>query len=323
VNAIWHEDGRSAALLNQAGGYQGRVYIGHWFEPGSREPLVAWLADSLTEGEMRPVFVAEALALPAEGERRELEEAARHAIAAGPPELDEPRLPPKEFIDELDLLLMAWGDAHERLRAASKRTEEFVHELIYVALTETLSWVCTIDQVLRATWAGFSPAFREQVSSEIDDAILAVTRANKARADDRGVAYSEPPASIFIAHKQRQQTNEPYGYWSQALALKQQDLDPRFLSGLHWMRGKLFHRGVLHAVDLRQWRPGAEPRWKWLPSSLITQSGQAQDRQRQADYDAVVAGKDVLGSLELGGVLLDTVWLFTRLYHEHAAFSGT
>lgn len=319
MEAIWTKDGHGAILLDAEGEYLARLKLDHWYHPGSRTPTVGWVVEYLRESEMRNAFVAEGTGTPEQRQRQALEDAARAVINAEPVDPLEPALPASEFGDELDLLLTAWGQASDRLETAARRPDDHARAFIYVALSEVLSWTCTIDQVLQATWDGFSPEYREKVSAEVDAAVSDAIARAEAQAKARGVAYSEPPAAIFDAYRQRLRTGESYPYWSQALAIKLQDLDPRFLRGMHWVRGKFFHRGVLHAVDLRQWRPGAEPRWKWLPSAVVEHASHGRDRERRADYDAVVAGKDVLGSMRLNGVLLDTVWLFTRLHDEHIA----
>lgn len=322
MNALWADDGLSAVLVDDVGNYTGRLLVNRWYEPGDQTPRLAWVAEYLDDRELLSVFVADADAIPDESGRGGLLSAARTAIAQGPPTLATPDLPASDFGDELDLLFMAWGDAHQRLRSAAERTDEHAREHIYVALTELVSWTCTIDDVLQAVWKGFSPAFREAKSVEVDQAVARVISRNKQQAKEHCQPYVEGPAGIFDAYRARRLSGKSYAYWSQLLALKHVDLDPRFLSGLKWIRGKFVHRGVLHAVDLRQWRPGVEPRWKWLPSSQTGQGAHGSDKMKMENYDAVVAGKDVLGSLGLTGELLDTVWLFTALNAEHSAASA-
>ena len=86
------------------------------------------------------------------------------------------------------------------------------------------------------------------------------------------------------------------------------------LRGFRWLAGKLLHHGPLSAVELVQWRTGAEPRWKWRTSDDIFSPPRPEQRasQRQ-DYDRVVAGKDVVGGLRFNDLAYSVESLFLPL----------
>jgi hypothetical protein len=86
------------------------------------------------------------------------------------------------------------------------------------------------------------------------------------------------------------------------------------LLGLRWLAGKMLHFGPLPAVELRHWREGAEPRWKWRASDEIFDPREPEIRRSQRPaYDQALAGRDVLGTFNLTMVLIETEHLFFRL----------
>ncbi|MEA2898693.1 MAG: hypothetical protein QOJ84_4308, partial [Bradyrhizobium sp.] len=84
-----------------------------------------------------------------------------------------------------------------------------------------------------------------------------------------------------------------------------------------WLAGKLLHHGPLPIAELRHWRAGAEPRWKFRSAEEIFPAflGERSPPQR-ALYEDCLAGKDVLGSLNVTGALIETEFLFLRLLRE-------
>jgi hypothetical protein len=69
----------------------------------------------------------------------------------------------------------------------------------------------------------------------------------------------------------------------------------KFFHALSWVRGQLIHAATSAPMDLRQFRPGAQPRWKWRESESFAR-GRPGDPGRRA-YDQVLAGRDVVGLL--------------------------
>jgi hypothetical protein len=126
------------------------------------------------------------------------------------------------------------------------------------------------------------------------------------------------PGLIADASAKRRQTSEPYDDWTIALLVRSVYLPRDELRGLRWLAGALLHRGPLSTVELRQWRAGEAPRWKWRVADDIVpltrrpgeRGGDKEDRQA---YERVIAGRDVLGSLNLFTVLVEMEHLFLSL----------
>ena len=74
---------------------------------------------------------------------------------------------------------------------------------------------------------------------------------------------------------------------------------------------------MIEAVDLEQGRPGAEPRWRWQPSQRVDHATTERAAStRLLDYDAVLASRDVVGSLNLVDALADAVEIFGDLLDQ-------
>jgi hypothetical protein len=318
MHARWKDS--ATALLLDADEIVGWLRIAPWYDDAtSAAPREAWVADYYDHACDPPVV--QVLVDPDPrladdpADREKLITAAAAAIEAGPPELPEPQLEPAaRGRSELELLLHAWDDANGRLFTATRLRDEWAHERVYVALTEVLSWTYLLDRVLDEIWKRrLTPGTREAVSQEVDEAIADAIRNNAA---SLGAKWVEPTTGVFGAYRRRGRDGRPYPSWSLAMGRMKLDLDPDFFRGLKWLRGQLVHRGVIRAVDLRQWRPGAEPRWKWKPANAIPHQTSGYERDNLRAYDAAVAGRDVLGSLSLVNELHEAATLFGRLLGE-------
>jgi hypothetical protein len=333
VQGRWNESFTAAMLTDAQGDLLGWLRLQEWYDAGSRTPRVAWVADYLgwnDDESMLAVLVDDGDQPAGEQSRREaLVAAAEQARDEGPPELPSPAADGAptvdDRIDELDLLVSAWSRAHDRLFLAAERDDAGAREEIYVALTELLNWTYTIDSVLDVIWRKrLDGNVKEDASKKVDQGVSKAIAANERLFAERGETYDEPTTGVVVAFRQREQDGEPYPSWSHVLGTMAQDVDPRIFNGLKWIRGQFVHRGVLHAVDLRQWRPGAEPRWKWRPSQELGRSASGKDKESMADYDAVLAGVDVIGSLSLIDALADAVRIFSDLLHaQEAQGAGT
>ncbi|MGA9760969.1 MAG: hypothetical protein WBQ14_00895 [Gaiellaceae bacterium] len=255
--------------------------------------------------------------------RKELEEAALVTLRNEAPPTSVPASPAKvtveQRIGEFELLLSAWRSARDRVRQAARREDDFSRYDLYIALAELLHWTYTIDLVFSNTWKGFDDATRETASARVDDVIADVIARNLRQASESGRNYREPQHGIIRAYRLRQQDGKPYAHWAYLAGIGRNDLDPRFIRGLRWIRGKFTHIGVIDATDLRQWREGAEPRWKWRPVSEISIKSRSGPEEDQDAYDAAVAGKDVIGSLNIAGPLWDVVQLLSQILVDQAA----
>lgn len=69
----------------------------------------------------------------------------------------------------------------------------------------------------------------------------------------------------------------------------------RFFEAVSWVRGQMIHAATAPPLEMRQWRPGVAPRWKWRPSESFAR-GRKNDSGRKI-YDQLLAGHDVVGLL--------------------------
>ena len=90
------------------------------------------------------------------------------------------------------------------------------------------------------------------------------------------------------------------------------------MRGLRWLAGVLLHRRPLPTVEMKHWRQGEQPRWKWratddiVPPELRGGERKRQKEDREA-YEQLLQGRDVLGSLNLFQVLVEVEFLFMSL----------
>ena len=135
------------------------------------------------------------------------------------------------------------------------------------------------------------------------------------------VAIARPgmqPGLIADARAKRQQKGAPYGDWTIALLSRGVYLPRDELRGLRWLAGVLLHRGPLSTVELKSWRHSEQPRWKWRAADEVIPPMMRQGERKSAKedleaYERLIKGRDVLGSLNLFGVLVEMEFLFISL----------
>jgi len=300
-----HEDGQLVGFINLAR---------DWYEPEQTEPRPAWVIEWLADGidwTQRSLIELDA-ATELNPERIEdLTVKAQRVIELGPP--PEPLAfgfgksglsSNAETRETIALTSHAVQGAEARLHDAARSEREDAASLINIAAVEVAAWLRTLDDMITAVWRRrISHADREAVSQQVDAAIARP-----------GVQ----PGLIADASAKRRQTSEPYDDWTIALLVRSVYLPRDELRGLRWLAGVLLHRGPLSTVELRQWRAGEAPRWKWRVADDIVpltrrpgeRNGDKEDRQA---YERVIAGRDVLGSLNLFTVLVEMEHLFLSL----------
>ncbi len=150
------------------------------------------------------------------------------------------------------------------------------------------------------TWQTYLPAeTREAASRDVDDRIV------------KGQVVGDMVESAFV---ERQRTGQPHPDWIMPLVGRGLGLSRTELQGLRWLAGKMLHFGPLAATEMRQWRAGEEPRCKWRSSEAIYPPDLLEQRPGQrALYDKHLAGRDVVGTLNLTGMLIEIEHEFFRL----------
>lgn len=316
LRAEWHEDGHVGWL------YQNREPIGclrlvrDWHEPGERRPRAAWVVEWMDASS--PIMqrgLVELDAQPATSDARmaELSERAGKVVAAGP--LPTPpafgiastgMATSSELRDRIELTSHALQEAEGRLGVAARRDDEHASMHVAIALTEVLSWVRALDEVMTYAW-------NEHLSSEVREAA--------SRSADAFIArQGKGPSAVIQAFAVRQRARQPYPDWTLVLVGRGVYIARAELQGLRWLASKLLHFGPLPAMELRHWRAGEPPRWKWRRADdIFPRLMKEQQESQRADYDEHLAGRDVIGSLNLATVLIETEHLFFRLLREAEA----
>ena len=247
---------------------------------------------------------------PDHARRTELTEAAAHVIKRGPPDQPVPFGSPtigmttnNEVGDRIQLVSHGLQGAIGRVEEAAREQGEWAGELIAASLLEALAWLRTLDYVLKDVWDERLPVgVREMASQQVD---LFLARSPTAT------------AMFSAARAQRARTGNPYTDWVVILLSSGTTIPRAELQGLRWLGSKMLHDGPLPAAELLPWRAGAAPRWKWRRSDSIfpPKFGEKRPSQRAA-YDKCLAGRDVEGSLNLTGSLIEMEHYFLRLLRE-------
>lgn len=123
----------------------------------------------------------------------------------------------------------------------------------------------------------------------------------------------------FVAWAKSQRTNSGYRDWTIGLVVMSSGVSREELRGVRWLAGKMLHFGPLPAVELKQWRPGAEPRWKWRASPEIYPRSRARSERKSEDrqaYDRYLAGRDLVGTFNLFDALHATEFLARELTRQ-------
>lgn len=303
VEAHWDAEATSCWLIESNGSFAGRLHVRNWWRPESRKPEVAWTIEWMNSaGDDPPLYVAPveipAMLATSDERRQQLVTLALTAKESG-----EPAVPPpagsidtrewRDIADGLDRLFAAWVDAEGSFRMAAARDDgPSVAWARWITLTDALNRLYAIDSSLKTLWDKLPPDLREDASVWSD------LEAEKTIAHNRRILANFDPATAsgWEAWRERQRTGKPYRHWSGPLMAGA--FHPDFFTGLRWVRGQLTYHAVPEPIELRQLRPGDEPRWKWKSAGAVsTEAG-----NERPMYEKHFAGRDVLGQF---GWLID------------------
>jgi hypothetical protein len=155
-----------------------------------------------------------------------------------------------------------------------------------------------MDNSLDLLWRMLPVTVREQASLRTD------ARARKAAEHNAvgALAFNIETDQAFVGYVRRRQDYQPYSQWAEVLLAG--IFQAKFFQAVSWVGGQLIHAATSVPMDLRQFRPGTEPRWKWHESERFAR-GRPRDTGRRA-YDQLLAGHDVVGLLgHLSSVFFD------------------
>jgi hypothetical protein len=309
------DDGVSAGLPSDEPRRAWVSLVHDWYEPGHRDPQTAWVVEWLEEEDVGPTMRRAAVELggvSAEGEARraELLLKAEAVVAQGKPMEPSPFgfaatgfETRAELFERVKLTIYALDTASGRVDEAARRAEDFAATSLSVALTEMLARLRGLDELIAYVWKqAVTPAVRQRASQATDECVARLT---------------SPPAELTEAAAQRSHTGEPHSGWTLALVPTGQYLQRGELHGLRWLAGKLLHYGPLPVAELRHWRMGAEPRWKWRAADAILPPTKKEQRPTQRDsYERYLCGRDIVGTVLMADVLIEIEHLFGRLLRE-------
>lgn len=286
-----------------------------WYEPGEREPQTAWVVEWVEMEDAGPMMhraLVELGGAPVDDEARraELIAKAEAVVAQG-----KPAEPPAfgfaptgsetraDLCERVKLTVYAVDAASGRVANAAQRKDEFAAPAVSVALTEMLAWLRGLDELMNYVW---------------EKAVTAAVRKGASQATDDYVArLTSPPPELSAAVAERARAGEPYADWTFALVAKEAYLQRGELRALRWLAGKLLHYGPLPAAELRHWRAGAEPRWKWRAAEAIFPLSDGEKRPSQrAVYEKHLRGRDIVGTVLMADALVETEYLFYRLLRD-------
>jgi hypothetical protein len=329
-HAVWADDGLGATLLDQSGSWLASLGVVEWYAAGDRDAVLTWVVSWPAAGDEPPYMLEAVVERPAlvadtAERRRSLVEQARAAMtapAATPAPLELPPPTPasaSQWSTHLELQLACWGDASAALSvAAAERDADRGPYLRYKALTDALERSYALDASLGILWrAGLSTAKREQLSQRTDRGARSAMAHNAAVRPDRDPTQD----TVFAAYLRRDAggRRQPYRHWADMLLAGM--FQERFFQATRWVRGQLTHAAVPAPIELRHFRAGAEPRWKWRESASFAR-GRSDDAGRRA-YDRMLAGHDVLGQLgQLYTVYFDAQLLLVAALREEEAAAG-
>jgi hypothetical protein len=313
---IWADDGLGAAILGSGDEWRAHLRVDNWYADYRREPELAWVVSWLDPESAEPLMLMAAVEQPAlvadDDSRRAQLVAAALATIAAPPATPAPfEIPPPtpatpdEWGEHLDLQIACWDDAFGDLVNAGKREGDGAAYARYRALTEALERIYAVDSSLNILWTALSEEKRESVSLETDEQARRAADHNS----QGTLEFNLESDYAFAGYVRRMRDRQPYQHWSEALLAGV--FQARFFHATGWTRGQLVHAATAAPMDLRQFRPGAKPRWKWRPSDEWAR-GRVDDAGRRA-YDQLLASHDVIGLLgHLTSVFVDGRYLLTR-----------
>jgi hypothetical protein len=313
--------GERAFLLDEGGGLAARIHLEDWYPKGRRTASPAWVVSWLDPAADSPTMLRALVELPAlvaEDDTRQAELTAKalEVMARGPepatarsPALKD-RLGYAERFRVLELLIDAWDEAETRLGRVLRDPDAHPYQR-YLALSDVLSRTYTVDRTLGSAWEALPIDIREDASCHGDEiaerAIAHNTRA-LARSGRTYAPVDEGGLAPFFA---RRRDLRPYRHWSGHMVSGAIQHD--FFLGLRWIRGQMTYRAVIDPIELWQYEPGVEPRWKWKDAAAITTEF-GSGRNERACYERFQGGRDVLGQLShLLTVFWDVKWSLRKL----------
>lgn len=300
VDARWSDDGLNALLQGRDGSWLAHLRVEQWYGDQQLEAELAWVASWLDPEHETPTMLSAAIERPAMTadtpvRRRKLIEGAL-AVMADPPEVPAPFAAPAptprdadEWAAHVELQLSCWDEAFGELMQACSQTGPAADYGRYRTLTQALEWAYSMDCSLGVLWQTLPGEEREQMSLETDE------RARKAAEHNAAgrLPFDVETDPAFAGYVRRLRDRQPYSHWGEVMLAG--IFQARFFQALSWVRGQLIHAATSAPMDLRQFRPGAEPRWKWRESESFAR-GRPDDPGRRV-YDRMLAGHDVVGLL--------------------------
>src|SRR5439155_7884446 len=165
--------------------------------------------------------------------------------------------------------------------------------------------IYAVDSSFTVLWRSLSHAKREEISRKTDEQARKAAEHNAIRLPSFDVATN--PA--FAGYVRRSKDGQPYRHWSEVMLAGV--FQEHFFQAIGWVRGQLVHAATSAPMDLRQYRAGAEPRWKWRESADWAR-GRVDDAGRRT-YDQVLATHDVVGLLgHLTSLFVEARYLLPR-----------
>jgi len=304
----WKSDGRGGVV------YEDEDFVGiislvaDWHEPQEREAQMAWVVQFMVPGVdplQRALIDLNADPATDQTRRAELGKRAKAVVEQGVPTTPAPfgHAPTglgtnAEIRELIQLTNYALESAEHRLSLAAQDELPDAVMPMNVAVTEMTGWLRGLDELSEIIWKEKLTDQQREIASQQADQFLS----SPAAAD--GLVSSERAI--------RQANGKPYRDWTIALLANPFGwIQREELRGFRWLGGKMLHHGPLSAVELKQWRAGEPPRWKWRVADDIfpPPRHEQQQSQRQA-YDDTIAGKDVLGALRFNELAYGVEQLF-------------
>jgi hypothetical protein len=299
--ATWLRAGTHAEIRDEADELWARLHLmDDWYPEGSRTPVRAWTVEWLDRSGADSEMVRTRLDVAAEPAVDEDEMARLSTIAA---EVARGAIPEEPLpFGHANTGLAEGGDSHRRvvltshaiqeasgrLREAAQCEEEWGADRVLIALTEALGWVRALDDAMSHIWrARRQPAFAP-ITERIDRVL-----------EGPGLDPS------FVAWAKSRRKSDGYDDWTIGLLIRSAGLSREELRGARWLAGKMLHFGPLPATELRNWRAGESPRWKWRQAADIFPETRGERRSEdRVAYDRYLAGRDLIGSFNLFNALL-------------------
>jgi hypothetical protein len=320
IELDWREDFGSAAVMRD-GHFAGTLRPEWWWAEPSGEPLVAWVAACMDPTSKEMITVCVEVPAAAVGAEREAEmlEKARDAIDAGPPAVPGPATAPiaakpsaEEVSEQLGRVIAAWVSSLDELWAVAEKRDPNPNYSLYFNLVHTLNWAYTVDQALQAGWNRVPTALQVPASQKTDAEIEAALEERRTRGVSEKALGEDPTFVPYFTRKAAK--GRPYGDWASLVVAGA--FHERFFEGLNWVSGKMRHNAAELPIELRQMRPGGEPRWKWKVADAIA-AAEDKEKRGRASYERHLSEKDLLGLFSwLVDIYVEAEMLVVKLLRE-------